>query len=170
MSNPTLGYAERECISVNSFSPEKKLLQKLLSKKRLWHRSFLVNFAKFLRTPFLIEHLRWLPLSLVISLLVLSLLVITPRLKSLTWHSPVQVQTHPSHVQYHESKSHKPRKYYHSIFFLIHGIINILGITSYYKSKTIYNVREILADDGYLSINFVVIKQYFPEDDVMTTS
>ena len=56
------------------------------------------------------------------------------------------------------------------MFFLIHGIINILGITSYYKSKTIYNAREILADDGYLSINFVVIKQYFPEDDVMTTS
>ena len=29
-------------------------------KKRLWHRCFPVNFAKFLRTPFLIEHLRWL--------------------------------------------------------------------------------------------------------------
>lgn len=55
-------------------------------------------------------------------------------------------------------------------FFLIHGVINILGITSYYKSKTICNVREILTDDGYLNINFVVIKQYFPEDDVMTTS
>ena len=26
----------------------------------LWHRSFPVNFAKFLRTPFLTEHLRWL--------------------------------------------------------------------------------------------------------------
>ena len=31
-----------------------------LSKKRLWHRCFLVNFAKFLRTLFLKEHLRWL--------------------------------------------------------------------------------------------------------------
>ena len=30
-----------------------------LSKKRLWHRCFLVNFAKFLRAPFFIEHL-WL--------------------------------------------------------------------------------------------------------------
>ena len=56
------------------------------------------------------------------------------------------------------------------MFFLIHGVINILGITSYYKSKTICNVREILTDDGYLNINFVVIKRYFPEDDVMTTS
>ena len=26
-------------------------------KKRLWHRCFPANFAKFLRTPFLIEHL-----------------------------------------------------------------------------------------------------------------
>ena len=31
-----------------------------LLKKRLWHRCFPVNFAKFLRTPFLVEHLRWL--------------------------------------------------------------------------------------------------------------
>ena len=28
-------------------------------KKRLCHRCFPVNFAKFLRTPFLIEHLWW---------------------------------------------------------------------------------------------------------------
>ena len=31
--------------------------------KRLWHRCFPVNFAKFLRTPFLTEHLRWLLLK-----------------------------------------------------------------------------------------------------------
>ena len=31
-----------------------------LLKKRLWHRCFPVNFVKFLRTPFYIEHLRWL--------------------------------------------------------------------------------------------------------------
>ena len=31
-----------------------------LLKKRLWHRCFAVNFAKFLRTPFLTEHLCWL--------------------------------------------------------------------------------------------------------------
>ena len=34
-----------------------------LLKMRLWHRCFAVNFAKFLRTPFLIEHLRWLLLN-----------------------------------------------------------------------------------------------------------
>ena len=31
-----------------------------LIKKRLWHGCFPVNFAKFLKTPFSIEHLRWL--------------------------------------------------------------------------------------------------------------
>ena len=29
-------------------------------KKRIWHRSFPVNFAKFLRTPIFIEELWWL--------------------------------------------------------------------------------------------------------------
>ena len=31
-----------------------------LFKKRLWYRCFTVNFAKFLRTRFLKEHLQWL--------------------------------------------------------------------------------------------------------------
>ena len=35
-----------------------------LLKKRLWYRWFPVNFAKFLRTPFFIERLRWLLLNL----------------------------------------------------------------------------------------------------------
>ena len=35
-----------------------------LLKKRLWHKWFPVNFAKFLRTPFLREHLRWLLMNL----------------------------------------------------------------------------------------------------------
>ena len=34
-----------------------------LLKKRLWHRCFPVNFAKFLRTPFFTEHLWWLLLK-----------------------------------------------------------------------------------------------------------
>ena len=34
-----------------------------LLKKRLWHRCFLVNFTKLLRTPFFIEHLWWLLLK-----------------------------------------------------------------------------------------------------------
>ena len=36
-------------------------------KKRLWHRYFHVNFAKFLRTAFLIEHLWWMLLFSIIS-------------------------------------------------------------------------------------------------------
>ena len=39
-----------------------------LSKKRFWHRCFPVNFAKFLRTPFFIEHLWWLLLEYLLSL------------------------------------------------------------------------------------------------------
>ena len=35
-----------------------------LFKKRLWYRCFPMNFAKFLRTPFLTEHLGWLLLYL----------------------------------------------------------------------------------------------------------
>ena len=34
-----------------------------LLKKRLWCRSFPMNFAKFLRTPSLTEHLQWLLLT-----------------------------------------------------------------------------------------------------------
>ena len=32
-------------------------------KKRPWGRCFPVNFVEFLRTPFLTDHLRWLPLE-----------------------------------------------------------------------------------------------------------
>ena len=32
----------------------------ILLKKKLWHRCFPVNFSKFLRSPFFIEHLQWL--------------------------------------------------------------------------------------------------------------
>ena len=37
-----------------------------LFKKRVWHRCFPVNFAKFLRTPFFMEYLWWLLLLIVI--------------------------------------------------------------------------------------------------------
>ena len=36
-----------------------------LFKKRIWHGCFPVNFAKFLRTPFPTENLRWLLLIIV---------------------------------------------------------------------------------------------------------
>ena len=35
-----------------------------LLKKRSWHKCFPANFVKFLRTPFLKEHLWWLVLKL----------------------------------------------------------------------------------------------------------
>ena len=38
-------------------------LRPTLLKKRLWHKCFPVNFAKFLRTPFFMEHFQWLLLN-----------------------------------------------------------------------------------------------------------
>ena len=46
------------------FFTEVGLRSATLLKKRLWHKCFPVNFAKFLRTPFLTEHLRWLLLDI----------------------------------------------------------------------------------------------------------
>ena len=43
---------------INYLAPTFRLL-----KKRLWRRCFPVSFVKFLRTPFLTEHLQWLLLS-----------------------------------------------------------------------------------------------------------
>ena len=39
-----------------------------LLRKRLWHRCFPVNFANFLRIPFITEHLWWLLLKRVLFL------------------------------------------------------------------------------------------------------
>ena len=54
----------------NNFSLHEKSIETVgqrcpatLFKKRLWHRCFPVNFVKFLRTPFLKEHLWWLLLK-----------------------------------------------------------------------------------------------------------
>ena len=46
---------ENTCASL--FLTKLQALLATLLKKRLWHRCFSVNFAKFLRTPFFIEHL-----------------------------------------------------------------------------------------------------------------
>ena len=46
------------------FNTAAALRPETLLKKRLWHRFFPVNFAKFLRIPSRTEHLRWLLLNL----------------------------------------------------------------------------------------------------------
>ena len=50
---------ENTCVRV-SFLIKLQAAPATLLKKRLWHRCFPVNFAKFPRTPFLKEHLWWL--------------------------------------------------------------------------------------------------------------
>ena len=52
------------CARVSFFNKVAGLRRATLLKKRLWHRCFPVNSAKFLRTPSLTEHLRWLLLNL----------------------------------------------------------------------------------------------------------
>ena len=47
-----------------------------LSRKKLWHKCFPVNFTKFFKTPFLKEHLRWLPVSLKLLTLQLEILAV----------------------------------------------------------------------------------------------
>ena len=48
------------CARVSVFNKVAGLSPATLWKQRLWHRSFPVNFAKCLRTPFFTENLRWL--------------------------------------------------------------------------------------------------------------
>ena len=47
-----------------SFNKVTGLRLTTLLRKRLWHKCFSVNFVKFLRTPFYIEHLWWLLLKI----------------------------------------------------------------------------------------------------------
>ena len=51
---------ENTCARVSFFDKVAGLRPATLFKKRLWHMCFPLNFMKFLRTPFLTEHLRWL--------------------------------------------------------------------------------------------------------------
>ena len=51
---------------VQRSSVKKVFLEVSQLKKSLWHRCFPVNFAKFLRTLFSTDHLRWLLLYLTI--------------------------------------------------------------------------------------------------------
>ena len=54
---------ENTCARVSFFNKVAGLRPATLLKKRLWHRSFPVNYAKFLKIPFFIEHLWWLLLK-----------------------------------------------------------------------------------------------------------
>ena len=54
---------ENICARVSFFNKVAGLRPTTLLKKRLWHRRFPVNYAKFLKIPFFIEHLWWLLLT-----------------------------------------------------------------------------------------------------------
>ena len=48
------------CVKVSFFNKTAGLRPATLLKIRLWHRRFPVNFARFLKTPFITEHPWWL--------------------------------------------------------------------------------------------------------------
>ena len=52
-------WQENTCAKFTFFNKVAGLWPATLLRKRLWHRCFPVNFARFLRTPFFLEHL-WL--------------------------------------------------------------------------------------------------------------
>ena len=56
LRNFTKFTGNHQCQSLTSCKPQAVTLL----KKKLWHRCFPMNFVKFLRTPFFIEHLWWL--------------------------------------------------------------------------------------------------------------
>ena len=56
-------FAEKHLCQSLFFNKVAGLRPATLLKKRLWHKCLTANFAKFLRTPFSIEHLRWLLLE-----------------------------------------------------------------------------------------------------------
>ena len=51
---------ENTCVRDSFFNKVVDLRIATLLKKRLWHRYFPVNFAKYLGTPFSTEHIWWL--------------------------------------------------------------------------------------------------------------
>ena len=51
-----------------------------LLKKKFWYKCFPVNFSKFLKTPFITEHLRWLLLKTPVNQLILREELIDPQL------------------------------------------------------------------------------------------
>ena len=65
--HPPEGFCKKRCskkfhkINRKTSAPEPKACN--FNEKRLWYGCFPVNFAKFLRTSFLKEHLKWLLLE-----------------------------------------------------------------------------------------------------------
>ena len=85
-----------------------------LSKKKLWHRCFSLNFAKFLRTPFFIEHRTSLvavsvySLQNTVNLLKMIIIIIkgTPDIKrtAYIWRSASSKSDDSKYCNFHNSK------------------------------------------------------------------
>ena len=89
-----------------SFNKVLGLRPATLLKKWLWHRCFPVNFAKFLRRPFLTKHFWWLPLRAECMILTYSIQFISISVFFL-WHrnSDLQKIYIPKCTMFHWPKS-----------------------------------------------------------------
>ena len=93
-----------------------------LSKKRLWHMCFPVNFIIFLRIPFFIEHLRCL-------LLVISI--------NYTYFT----------IFFHKLLVVKLKLLRKSSAVLLLGVINITLVLRFMKNKKLYCVHAVKSKD-----------------------
>ena len=73
---------ENTCARVSFLIKLQAALATLL-KNSLWHRCFSVNFAKFVRAPFLTEQVRWLLLAaILLTITVVNIFLRTPFLQN----------------------------------------------------------------------------------------
>ena len=77
-----------------------------LLKKRFWYRCFPVNFSKFLKTPSITKHLRWLLLKTPVNQLIFREELVDLQL----YYSRIFSQEVFKHMCF---KHFKPRKYYY---------------------------------------------------------
>ena len=77
-----------------------------LLKKRFWYRCFPANFSKFLKTPFITEHLRWLLLKAPVNQLIFREKLVDLQL----YYSGTFSQEVFKHMYF---KHFKARKYYY---------------------------------------------------------
>ena len=121
---------ENNCARVSFFDKVAGLWPATLLKERLWHRFLPVNFVKFLRTPFLTEHLRCYfciqkNLHLNMDHVLLQVSVENTHITSLFWHKELLIGV---------SNATKEIKQHVSFIF---GLANVFFYTLSFRSSVV---------------------------------